>query len=230
MNFKKISRALRRPFNRYMAVKRLREYHAEPRTIEDAVQWAMNFGSSGFYRITTSQKPSEIIALAKAVRTIEPKLILEIGTSRGGTLLIWSKIASDEVISCDIEDLSVQSEILKAFPPPDATCRVTLLTGNSHEAAFKKRVAEQLRGRNVDFLFIDGDHTESGVTADYNDYKDFVAPGGIIAFHDIVKDQPVTTNQVYYLWEKIKRETETVEFIDDPKQCGFGIGLVRIPR
>jgi hypothetical protein len=148
----------------------------------------------------------------------------------GGTLFIWSQIAADEVISCDINNLSIQSKILKAFPPPDSACRVSLLTGNSHDAEFKKRIANRLGGRKVDFLFIDGDHTEAGVTADYNDYKDFAGPGGIIAFHDIVKEQPLESNQVFHLWERIKQGAETVEFIEGPKQCGFGIGIIRIQQ
>ncbi|HUL01246.1 MAG TPA: class I SAM-dependent methyltransferase [Nitrospirota bacterium] len=230
MKFNKFIRILGQPSNRYATFKRLKEYHSQPRTLEDTVYWAMNFGGRGYYKVYTIQKPSEILALAKAVQAIKPKVILEIGTARGGTLFIWSQIASDEVISCDIDDLSIQSKILKAFPPPNSMCRVSLLTGNSHDAEFKKRIVNRLGGRKVDFLFIDGDHTEAGVTADYNDYKDFVGPGGIIAFHDIVKEQPLESNQVFHLWERIKQGAETVEFVEDPKQCGFGIGIVRIQR
>lgn len=36
----------------------------------------------------------------------------------------------------------------------------------------------------VDFLFIDGDHSESAVRKDWDDWKEFVIPGGIVAFHD----------------------------------------------
>ena len=50
-------------------------------------------------------------------------------------------------------------------------------------------------GPDDDFLFIDGDHT--GVGRDYEMYRDLVRPGGLIAFHDIVADQPVEGNQVH---------------------------------
>ena len=83
--------------------------------------------------------------------------------------------------------------------------------------------------RPVDFLFIDGDHTESGVAQDYNDYKGFVRPGGIIAFHDIIENQPLPDNLVYHFWKKVKSGLVTEEFVDDPKQCGFGIGIIRVP-
>jgi cephalosporin hydroxylase len=227
---KEISRTLRIPFSRYLSFRRLKEYHAQPRSLEDTVDWAINFGRYGYFTIHTLQKRSEIIALARTVAALKPKIVLEIGTARGGTLLIWSSLASQKVISCDLVHRAPQKPLFEALPPPGSTCKVTLLTGNSHDAAFKQRVAQALNGQKADFIFIDGDHTESGVTADYNDYKEFVRPGGIIAFHDIVESQPLATNQVYHLWKKIKPKAVTEEFVNDPKQCGFGIGIVRIPE
>jgi cephalosporin hydroxylase len=227
---KEISRTLRIPFSRYLAFRRLKEYHAQPRSLEETVDWAINFGRYGYFTIHTLQKRSEIIALARTVAALKPKIILEIGTARGGTLLIWSSLASQKVISCDLVHRAPQKPLFEALPPPGSACKVTLLTGNSHDAAFKQRVAQALNGQKADFVFIDGDHTESGVTADYNDYKEFVRPGGIIAFHDIVESQPLATNQVYHLWKKIKPKAVTEEFVNDPKQCGFGIGIIRIPQ
>lgn len=226
---KELSRTLRIPFNRYFAFRRLRKYHAAPRSIEETVDWAMRFGRYGYFTIHTLQKRPEIIALAKAVATLKPKIILEIGTARAGTLLVWSGIASEKVITCDLVHRDAQRPLLEALPPPGSACRVTLLTGNSHAMAFKQRVAQELSGRKADFLFIDGDHTESGVAQDYNDYKEFVRPGGIIAFHDIVENQPLPDNQVYHFWKKVKPGLVTEEFVNDPKQCGFGIGIIRMP-
>ncbi len=226
---KELSRTLRMPFNRYFAFRRLQKYHAAPRRIEETVDWAMRFGRYGYFTIQTLQKRPEIIALATAVAALKPKIILEIGTARAGTLLVWSSIASEKVITCDLVHRDVLRPLLEAFPPPGSACRVKLLTGNSHELAFKQRVAQELGGRKVDFLFVDGDHTESGVAQDYNDYKEFVRPGGVIAFHDIVESQPFPDNQVYHFWKQVKPGQVTEEFVDDPKQCGFGIGIIRVP-
>lgn len=227
--YRTLTRTLRKPFNRYFAVRRLRQFHEQPRSLEEIVQWAMEFGSSGYYRVKTSQMPSEILSLTRAVALLKPRIILEIGTARGGTLLIWSQLASKQVISCDIEDLSEKEAFLTSFPPPGSACRVTLLCGDSHDPAFKDRVARQLAGDKADFLFIDGDHTKDGVTADYVGYREFVKPGGIIAFHDIVETQPYPTNQVYELWKDLRQEFPSEEFISDPLQVGFGIGTIRVP-
>lgn len=223
---KTLSRRLRQPFNSLYAMRRLKEYHSKRRTLDEVVDWAMNFGGGGFMTVKTLQIPTEITQLARAVQAIQPKIILEIGTARGGTSLIWSYLASKRVISCDLNDLTLQRPLFTRFPPPDSECKVTLLTGNSHDAGFKSKVAKELNGEKVDFLFIDGDHTESGVEADYNDYKEFVRPGGLIAFHDIVEKQPFATNQVYHLWKRIKIGANAQEFVANPDQTGFGIGVI----
>lgn len=229
LSLKQLSRTLRQPFNARYANRRLKEYHAKSHTLEEVVDWAMNFGGNGYMRVKTLQIPSEITRLARAVDALQPKIILEIGTASGGTSLIWSHLAAERVITCDLNEMKYQAPLFTRFPPPGSHCRVTLMSGNSHDADFKSRVARELNGEKADFLFIDGDHTEPGVTADYNDYKEFVRPEGLIAFHDIVEKQPLPTNQVFYLWQRLKQVAEVEEFVNDPDQRGFGIGVVHVP-
>jgi len=226
---KTLGKRVKTTFQRREAFKLLSQYHEQAHTIEDRVKWAMNFGGRGRFKVKTIQQPSEITALAKAVAELNPGKILEIGTAKGGTLLIWAALASEQVITCDLDDMSVQSDLYKALPPPGSHCKVDLLSGDSHDPAFKARVAEKLAGDKVDFLFIDGDHTQTGVTADYENYREFVRPGGIIAFHDILENQPLPVNQVYHLWKVLREELDTAEFVEDPGQCGYGIGIVRVP-
>lgn len=228
--FKKLGRLIRLPFNARYANKRLTEYHSRPRSLEEVLDWAINFGGNGYMRVKTQQIRSEITSLAEAVQALKPRIILEIGTASGGTSLIWSYLASERVISCDIQDMTHQSKLFTRFPPPGSNCKVTLLSGNSHDPQFKSKVANALKGEQVDFLFVDGDHTVGGVTADYQEYKEFVRPGGLIAFHDIVESQPLVTNQVYHLWKHLKHSPFAEEFVDNPQQCGFGIGVLHVPE
>jgi hypothetical protein len=85
-----------------------------------------------------------------------------------------------------------------------------------------------LDGRAIDFLFIDGDHSCEGVWQDFNMYSSFVAPGGIIAFHDISPNPAEWTKGVAQFWRKFTFEHETEERVvnDEP---GFGIGVYRVP-
>jgi cephalosporin hydroxylase len=100
---KTLWRNLRQPFeNALWAQRRLAEYKSRTRTLEETVDWAMHFGGGGHMTVRTLQIPSEITRLARVVSELEPKTILEIGTARGGTLLIWASLASERVISCDL--------------------------------------------------------------------------------------------------------------------------------
>ncbi len=227
--FKKMGRAIRADTDKKKSLARLKEFHEQVQSLDDIVDWIMNFGGGGgLYRIKTLQKRSEILALAQMVKDLNPQRILEIGTERGGTLLIWASLAKKKVVSCDIQDMRVQHELYSQFPPEGSDCEVKLMSGDSHSADFCQQVEAELNGELVDFLFIDGDHTEKGVESDFNMYKKFVRPGGLIAFHDIIENQPLDINQVYYFWKRIKADYEHYEFIDDDQQCGYGIGVLRV--
>lgn len=104
------------------------------------------------------------------------------------------------------------------------------MVGDPHDPAYFERVRAELGGEKADFLFIDGDHTEVGVARDFENYKEFVRPGGLIGFHDIVDKQPLPTNQAQYFWKRIKGDYETMEFVQDPDQTGFGIGVIKVPE
>jgi predicted O-methyltransferase YrrM len=39
-------------------------------------------------------------------------------------------------------------------------------------------------GKDLDFVFIDGDHSWEGIDADWKGVKDLIVPGGIVALHD----------------------------------------------
>ena len=228
MKFRDISRKLRAPINRKSALNKLKQFHSKKRSVDDLIDNAMDFKTKGLYRIDSVQMREEILALAQAVKSINPKTILEIGTCNGGTFFIWANLASDLAITCDLNKSKIRDELYQSFPPPESKCKVIPLAGDSHKQAFLETVKVSLDGNQVDFLFIDGDHTEEGVRADYNMYSPLVRSGGIIAFHDILEKQPIPGNQVFYFWDEIKKSTNTEEFVKDYSQTGFGIGIIYV--
>lgn len=221
-------RKLRAPIDRFRAFQQLKEFHSKERTLEEVVDKGLNFGGHGHFKVRTIQKRSEILNLARKVSEIQPRNILEIGTAFGGTLMIWAQIASHKVVSCDINDLSLQDSLFGAFPPPSSDCQVELLCGDSHTEEFAERAAAAFDGEPVDFLFIDGDHLYDGVKKDFELYRKLVRPGGLIAFHDIVENQPLPENQVYQFWKDVRNTGETIELVDAQDQCGYGIGVLKV--
>lgn len=228
MRVRDISRKIRAPLNRMSAFRKLKEFHKKKRTNGEIINMAIDFKTKGLYRVDSVQMRDEILSLADAVKSINPKIILEIGTCNGGTLFIWSNIATDCVITCDLNKSKVREDLYQLFPPTESKCKIISLAGDSHDDKFLEIIKAKLGGNQIDFLFIDGDHTETGVRQDYEMYSPLVRSGGLIAFHDIVKKQPIPQNQVYYFWEELKKTEEYQEFIHDPDQTGYGIGLVHV--
>lgn len=100
----------------------------------------------------------------------------------------------------------------------------SIIYGDSKSGA----VVEQIKEMGpFDMVFIDGDHTEEGVTADFKNYAPL---GNIIAFHDI--DVMASNNKrkkqygVPKLWNEIKTKFARYEEIIDENERGMGIGVV----
>ena len=224
--FRDFSRKLRAPINRAVAIKKLNKFHQTDRNIREIVDTGIELGTRGLYKVNSVQKRSEILNLVEHVYELSPENVLEIGTYNGGTLFMWANITKKKVVTCDLRNPSHRVDLYKKFTPGTSKCKVVALEGDSHDDEFMKSVHREFENEKLDFLFIDGDHTEKGVEADFYNYKDMVRKGGIIAFHDILQNQPVEGNQVYYFWKKVKDKYKHEEFVDDADQCGFGIGIL----
>ena len=228
--WKRLRRRFLREHHRQRAFDTLEAFHAGESSLERSVWGALELGTEGEYRVKSVQIASEITALARAVAAIEPQVVVEIGTHRAGTFFLWAQLAARRVISCDIVTPGPRAELYPRFAPPARGVEVIALHGDSHDPGFRAELEGALDGDPVDFLFIDGDHSEAGVEADYRDYRSLVRPGGLIAFHDIVERQPIATNQVHRFWRRLAAEhpESTETFVDSPAQVGFGIGLLRV--
>jgi cephalosporin hydroxylase len=185
--------------------------------------------------IGIAQKPEEIRWLFELVRAERPRVVLEIGLDFGGTFFLWSRAAAPDahLLAIDTKPVgrlgmwSPFSLVRRAFAV--GSQRVTLLMdSDSHSETTRQRIAALLDGRAVDFLFIHGDHSCEGVWQDFKTYSPFVAPGGLIAFHDISQNPAERTKGVAQFWREFTVEHETDERVvnDEP---GFGIGVYRMP-
>jgi cephalosporin hydroxylase len=127
-----------------------------------------------------TQDPDEVAGLCEILSKLNISTILEIGMFGGGTMNIWSKFAEETalLVGVDIED---RVRDRKVYKPTQTFIKVI---ADSTAKGTIEQVRTALAGRQVDFLFIDGNHLYEYVKADYNNYAPFVRPGGIIAFHD----------------------------------------------
>lgn len=183
------------------------------------------------------QKPSEIVALLRMVQAIRPTRLCEIGARRGGTLAMFSQAAAMDarILSMDIAFSAAQAEFNPRLGRQSQ--QVACWRADSHDPQLPSRVAQWFGGQ-LDFLFIDGDHSYEGVRLDYELFSPLVRSGGLIALHDIVPDAEARglgrsesySGGVYGFWNELKsRNPSAVEFIDHPDQDGFGLGVVTVP-
>jgi cephalosporin hydroxylase len=185
-------------------------------------------------------RPIQIIDEIKNLLLIldkaKPKVILEIGTAKGGTLFLFSNIAHEEatLISVDLYQ-TVEKRILFRYIKKEKQ-KIYLIQGDSHSIETLRKIEGILKGRNVDFLFIDADHSYEGVKKDFEMYSPLVRKGGIIAFHDIIPDYYTKygiktgswADEVYKFWNEIKVKYEHLEIVKDRNQDAFGIGIILI--
>ncbi|SEV88801.1 Methyltransferase domain-containing protein [Chitinophaga sp. YR573] len=94
------------------------------------------------------------------------------------------------------------------------------IQGDSHNQITVQRVKQLYPDNDVDFLFIDGDHSYAGVKADFENYSTFVRPGGLIVFHDVCG-----LPEVKQYWQEIKGSHRATE-ICEPE--GWGIGIIEV--
>jgi predicted O-methyltransferase YrrM len=76
-------------------------------------------------------------------------------------------------------------------------------------AKFSTEVGSEVR-TPVDFVFIDGDHSLPGISADWAYWSERVAPGGVIALHDtlLTPDKPegYTLGTIAYFHDYIRHD------------------------
>jgi predicted O-methyltransferase YrrM len=211
----------------------LRTESASVSTPEEAFSLAVGFGSCGIH-ITPGQHRMEILQLLNILAGRPPTRVLEIGTAGGGTFFLFAQVAAPGalLISADLPQGKFgggyplwRARLIRSFAR--RAQRIELIRGDSHAPATFSRIKEMLADQPLDFLFIDGDHRYDGVKADFEMYSPLVRPGGWIAFHDIVPGPEDEAGGVSVFWQELKSRQPVQEFVQDWKQRGYGIGLLR---
>ena len=215
------------------AVRALRCEAAKIGSVEEAVALAEKFSYLRI-QIAPAQVRSEITGLLKLLAERPPKTALEIGAYKGGTFFLFSRVAAPDalLVNLDLPPWPAgmghplwRDKLFRSYAR--AQQRIELVRGDSHQPDLVAKVRQLLAGRQIDFLFIDGDHSYDSVKTDFEFYSPLVARDGLIAFHDIVPGSPDPRCEGPEFWREIKKTRNTLEFVADWKQGGYGIGAVK---
>lgn len=159
-----------------------------------------------------SQGAKELYWLLRIVAAINPKVIVEIGVHQGYSMQTWQEAFEPEIlvgIDNDLHDLKWNE--------------APIMDADSHDPKTGAELVELLQGKQVDFLFLDGDHMYEGVKKDFEMYAPLVRKGGIIAFDDMhLFDNPSV--EVHRLWEEVRErwQSEWVHYDSN------GVGVIHV--
>jgi predicted O-methyltransferase YrrM len=204
---------------------------------------AMNLGAL--------QKINELVWFLESIKGKSLKTVVEIGTANGGVFWALCQVAYPDALLIGLDNASIltdsnyspqgkfkqsdldqkkyMAEAVKKIKKFARTAQRTyLLQTDSHLFETKKNLLQLLDGREIDLLFIDGDHSYEGVSQDWKMYSPLVKKGGLVAFHDICFHPAVPHCQVDKFWKKLKKGRQVTEFIDQNETNWGGIGVVAI--
>jgi predicted O-methyltransferase YrrM len=210
--------------------------NAHPLTLDEALQFAARFEFAGV-GIRPMQVESELRSFLELVALEQPRAVVEIGTGRGGTLFLLASVAQPDAVLVSIDAAHAEgvfggrrayrhrTRLYGALGRPGQG--VVFIAADSHRSETRLAVEAALRGRAVDLLFIDGDHSPDGVESDFELYSPLVRNGGLVAFHDIVPGPAEHVGGVPGFWQRI-RSGDSPELVADWGQGGCGIGVLRL--
>lgn len=215
--------------------------HLKKDKIPEIIQATSEYIGYGYYnRISMSQKRNEIVKAAESIKAHNPEVVVEIGTRKGGTLFTWARATkANLIVSIDLEGgihgggyPPQKKKFYKQFVNDNSSRHIELIQGDSHSDETKAQLLKILKGRSIDFLFIDGDHTYKGIKQDFEMYSPLVRKGGIIGFHDIVPNltnhEDSATIEVPKFWEEVKKSYKFKEIIDPEGHSWMGIGFLYV--
>jgi len=189
--------------------------------------------SRGYGRVAANQHLDETKELCELIAARSPAVVVEIGSARGGSLYLWSRLIRPDglLVSIDLPGGpgSPRWPTRRQYRNfgRDRGVRVCTLAMNSRDESTLERLHEILGTRKIDFLFIDGDHRYEAVKHDFFHYLPFVSDKGLVALHDVnLSVGPGGDVRKFWLeFEASDFVTRTI--VGDPPG-NMGIGLVAV--
>ncbi len=175
----------------------LREDHparvAADRFMEESIGalYSYNFEWMG---VPIIQYPQDIVALQELIWRIKPKVIVETGVARGGSVIFLASMlelagTGGTVIGVDIDIRPHNREVIETHPMAH---RIQLVQGSSIDPTIVETVKAQARkaaGDGPILVILDSNHTHDHVLAELRAYADLVQAGSYLVALDTVVER-----------------------------------------
>ena len=159
------------------------------------VGWSLKYYHNfTWFGLPILQLPEDVIRLQEVIYRVRPQVIIETGVFRGGSLLFHASLLQalgghadqSRVIGIDREILP---DVREAIGKHELSPRITLLEGDSTDAAIVAKVKELAAGASPVLVILDSDHTRNHVARELDAYAPLVTQGSyIVATDGITRD------------------------------------------
>jgi cephalosporin hydroxylase len=161
------------------------------RTARDFIQavnpnhYSYNFDWLGLPII---QYPADIVAVQELIWRVKPRVIVETGVARGGSLALSASIL--ELIGGDGFVIGVEVDLRdhnrRALAEHPLSKRISIVDGSSIDPETITRVRDMVGDRSPVLVFLDSNHTYEHVLAELDAYSPLVARGSYVVVFDTV--------------------------------------------
>ena len=172
------------------------------------------------------QNPSELRTFLELLAERRPKVVVEIGTASGGHFYCLSQVADPSAVMVSIDfpggdygfsPTNNECKLYATFGPPGQ--RFEFIRQSSLFHTTLPLLKEKLDGREIDLLYLDGDHTYGGMKWDYERYSPLVAKDGLIGIHDIWEIPDAAPywkigQEAPVFWRELSARVKSREIID----------------
>lgn len=127
------------------------------------------------------QRVNETAAMIRLARELKPRVVMEIGSDKGGGFYHWIKglPSVKRAVAIEYSGVPFASAFERMFPEVD----FHFIHASSYELATVESVRHFLAEDKFDCIFIDGD--KGRTRDDFEAYVSMVRPGGLIFIHDV---------------------------------------------
>ena len=138
------------------------------------------------------QNPNDAWIHQEIITELKPDYIIEAGTAKGGSALLWASILREVNPTGKIITLDISDPDPKAVNHPLWKQYVEFIKGSSTAPETVQRIAERVKGKQV-LVILDSDHSQKHVAEELKAYSPMVPVGSYL----IVQDTSVNGHPVY---------------------------------
>ena len=139
------------------------------------------------------QFPQDVVALQEIVWKVKPRLVVETGVARGGSLVFYASLlemigGEGTVVGIDVDIRPHNRAAIEGHP---LSKRIVLLSGSSTDEEVLSRVKGMAEGSAPVLVVLDSNHTHEHVLEELRSYAPLVSEGSYLVVLDtVIGDMP----------------------------------------